>query len=159
MHRRLQQLKLVSAVAAFLAVAPALGGCAGLPIGARTDPKPTVADSSPVAADTKTIVVEKAPVAISTLQLSVTYLERLAIAPGATLTVTVTDSKGTKVGSSTVTTGAELPYQISVPLTVSAQEAVTVKVTLKAPAGHVLAGSKTFPKVPAGKTEFVIASS
>lgn len=159
MHRRLKQLKLVSATAVILAAVSALGGCAGLPIGARIDPKPTVADSSSKTPDVKSVILEKAPVATSTLQLSVTYLERLAIAPGAKLTVTVTDSKGNKVGSKTVTTGAALPYQVSVPLTVSAQVSVTVNVTLKAPAGHVLAGSKTFPKVPTGKTEFVIATS
>ena len=157
MHTKRQQLRLVSTALVFLAVAPALGVCAGWPAGTPTDTKTTSAGDA-VTPEPRTIVPQESVAVSSTLQLSVIYLERLAVAPGAKLTVTVTDAAGRKVGSSSITTAGDQTYQVSVPLTVPGQQAVTVNVTLKAPSGHVLTGSKTFEKVPAGKTEFVIAS-
>lgn len=98
-----------------------------------------------------------ADVGDSTLKLEVTINQRIFVPLGAELSVAVTDAKGRKARES-ITTSTGLPYRIQVPLGTATTGPLSVSVTLKSPAGHVLTGSKSFGKVPNTYTTIVVAN-
>jgi hypothetical protein len=147
----------VSGLALAAGLASLLAGCFVGPFEFGSRRVTTAAEEQPAAAQPRRPDADPAPQAEApVISLSITYLERIMVPPGAVLTVRVWDADGREVGALAARTEGGPPYFMRVPLAAGTTGPLKVGASIRSGERQLMAGERSFDTLPQTAVEMII---